>query len=39
MSTRRIINLDELEFHEWSSGERFAGRMGEGQVDYREGED
>ena len=24
-----IINLDELELHEWSSGERFGGRMGE----------
>ena len=24
-----IINLDELEFHEWSNGERFGGRMGE----------
>lgn len=26
---KSIINLDELEFHEWSNGERFAGRMGE----------
>lgn len=24
-----IINLDELQFHEWSNGKRFAGRMGE----------
>ncbi len=24
-----IINLDELEFREWSNGERFGGRMGE----------
>lgn len=40
-----IINLDELEFREWSSGERFGGRMGEiaqavgeGEVDYWEDE-
>lgn len=24
-----IVNLDELKWHEWSHGERFAGRMGE----------
>jgi uncharacterized cupin superfamily protein len=30
---KTIINLDDIEYHEWSNGERFAGRMGEiGQV-------
>ena len=24
-----VINLDELEFHDWQHGERFEGRMGE----------
>ena len=24
-----VINLDELEFHDWKNGERFEGRMGE----------
>jgi uncharacterized cupin superfamily protein len=24
-----IININDLKFHEWSNGERFAGRMGE----------
>ena len=26
---KTMINLDELEFHEWSSGDSFGGRMGE----------
>ena len=29
MSRKNILNLDELEYREWSNGERFAGRMGE----------
>lgn len=27
--TRRVINLDDLEYREWSHGRSFAGRMGE----------
>jgi uncharacterized cupin superfamily protein len=26
---KTIINLDDIEYHEWSNGDRFAGRMGE----------
>ena len=29
MSRKNILNLDDLEYREWSNGERFAGRMGE----------
>ena len=29
MSQKPIINLDEVEFHEWKNGSRYAGRMGE----------
>ena len=27
--SKQIINLEDIEFHEWTHGDRFAGRMGE----------
>ncbi len=29
MKPSQIINIDELDYHSWSNGDRFAGRMGE----------
>jgi uncharacterized cupin superfamily protein len=29
VKSSQVINIDELEYHSWSHGERFAGRMGE----------
>ena len=29
MASKKVINIDNLEFHEWQHGSNFAGRMGE----------